>query len=83
MIKHTNPSQIALQNKTLTIGNTDCHLLLDSGSGCTIINISPAKQKMFNCPQAKWSEKKPPEIKSFPNENVETIGTLKTVKNND
>ena len=28
---------IALQNMTIEIGNTDCHLLLDSGSGCTII----------------------------------------------
>ena len=35
---------IALQNMTITIGNTDCHLLFDSGSGCTIINMSLARE---------------------------------------
>ena len=62
----------------LTIGNTDCHLLSDSGSGCSIKNMSLAKQIMFNCIQANWSEKKPLELKSFSNNIVETLGTLKT-----
>ena len=29
----------AQQNMTITIGNADCHLLLYSGSACTIINM--------------------------------------------
>ena len=63
---------------TITIGNTDCHLLLDFGSGCTIINMSLAKEIMFNCAQSQWSEKKPLELKSFSYDIVETLGTLKT-----
>ena len=62
----------------ITIGNTDCHSLLDSGSGCTIINMSLAREIMFNCAQSQWSEKKPLELKSFSNDIVETQGTLKT-----
>ena len=58
MVKTLNTFQMALQIKTLTIDKTDCHLLLDCGSGCTIIIIPRAKQIMFNCLQAKWSEKK-------------------------
>ena len=69
---------------TITIGNTDCHLLLNSGSGCTIINMSLAREKMLNCAQSQWSEKKPLEMKSFSNETVKTLGTLKTpVRCND
>ena len=78
MVETLNTPPIALQNITITIGNTDCHLLLNSGSGCTIINMSLAKQIMFNCIHAKWSEKEPLEIKPFSNEIVETLGTLKT-----
>ena len=63
---------------TITIENTDCHLLLDSGSGCTIINMSLAREIMFNCAQSQWSGKKPLELKSFSNNIVETLGTLKT-----
>ena len=59
MVEHLNISPITLQNMTTTIGNIDCQLLLDSGSGCTNINMSLAKQIMFNCIQAEWSEKKP------------------------
>ena len=69
---------IALQNMTITIGNTDCHLLPNSGSGCTIINMSLAKEKMFNCAQSQWPEKKSLELNSFSNDIVETLGTLKT-----
>ena len=68
----------------ITIGNTDCDLLLDSGSVCTIINISLAKEIMYNCPQSQWSEKKPLELKSFSNDIVKPLGTLKTpVRCND
>ena len=42
-VENVNTSPIALQNMTITIGNTDCHLLLDSGSGCSIINMSLAR----------------------------------------
>ena len=63
---------------TITNENTDCHLLLISGSACTIINMSLAKELMFNYMRAHWSEKKPLELKSFSNDIVETIGTLKT-----
>ena len=75
---------IPLQNMTITIGNTGCHFLLDSGSGCTIINMSLAREIMLNCAQSQWSEKKPFELRSFSNDMVETLGTLKTpVRCND
>ena len=77
-VENLNTPPIALQNKTITIGNTDCHLLLNSGSGCTIINMSLAKEIMFNCMQRQWSDKKPIELKSFSNDIVKTLGTLKT-----
>ena len=39
---------------------------------------------MYNCPQSQWSEKKPLEIKSFSNDSVKPLGTLKTpVRCND
>ena len=63
---------------TKTIGNTDCNLLFDSGSGCTIINMSLAREIMYKCAQSQWLEKKPLELKSFYNDIVETLGTLKT-----
>ena len=78
MVENLNTPPIALQNITITIGNTDCHLLLDFGSGCIIINMSLAKEIRFNCMQAQWSEKKPLELKSFSNDIVETLDTLKT-----
>ena len=69
---------------TITIGNTESHLLLDSGSGCTIINMSLAKEMFLDCAQSQWSEKKTLELKSFSNDIVETLGTLKTpVRCND
>ena len=58
MIEHINHTPIGLQNITITIGNIDCHFLLDSGWGCTIMNISISEQIRFNCFQAQWSEKK-------------------------
>ena len=58
-VENVDTSSIALQNMTITIGNTDCHLLLDSGSVCTIINMSLAREIMLNCAQSQWSEKKP------------------------
>ena len=74
----------ALQIMPITIGNTDCHLLLDSGSECTNINMSLAREIMLNCVQSQWLEKKPLELKSFPNDIIETLGTLKTpVRFND
>ena len=77
MLENINTTPVALQNMTITIGNTDFHLLLDSGSGCTIINMSLAKKIMFICAQSQWSEKKPLELKSFSYNIVETLGTLK------
>ena len=77
-VENVRSPQIALQNMTITMGNTDCHLLLDSGSGCTIINISLAREIMYNCAQPQWSEKKPLDLKSFSNDIVETLGTSKT-----
>ena len=81
--KLSTPS-VALENMTITIGNTDCHLLINSGSGCIFINMSLAMDIMLNCAQSQWSEKKPLELKSFSNDIVETLGTLKTpVRCND
>ena len=75
---------LSLKNLSLTIGNTNCDLLLDSGSGCTIINMSLAREIMFNCAQSQWSEKRPLELKSFSNDIVQPLGTLKTpIKFND
>ena len=62
-VESINTTPNALQNMTITVGITDCHLLQDSGSGCTIINKSLAKEIMFNCAQSQWSEKKPLELK--------------------
>ena len=63
---------------TITIGYTDCHLLLDSGSCCTIINMSLAREIMYNCAQSQWSEKKPLELKPFSNDIVKNLGFLIT-----
>ena len=83
-VENVNSPQAALKNMTITIGIADCNLFLDSGSGCTIINMSLAKEIMFNCLQSQWSEKKPLEVKSFSNEIVKPLGTLKTpVRCND
>ena len=78
--KPATPSTPNTDTTTVTsIGITDCHLLLDSGSGCTIINMSLAKEIMFNCMQAQWSAKKKTlELKPFSKDIVETLGTLKT-----
>ena len=46
--------------------------------------MSPAKEIMYNCPQSQWSEKKPLELKSYTNDIVKPLGTLKTpVRCND
>ena len=83
-IENTSSPNLTLKNLSLTIGNTNCDLLLDSGSGCTIINMSLAREIMFNCAQSQWSEKRPLELKSFSNDIVQPLGTLKTpVKCND
>ena len=47
MVENFNTTPIAFQNMTITKGSTDCNLLLDSGSDCsicTIINMSLAKK---------------------------------------
>ena len=77
-VENISSPNIALKNLSLTIGNTNCDLLLDSGSGCTIINMSLAREIMFNYAQSQWSEKKPLELKSFSNDIVQPLGTLKT-----
>ena len=56
-VENVRSPPIAWQNMTISIGNTDCHLLLDSGSGCTIINMSLAREILYNCAQSQWSEK--------------------------
>ena len=76
-VENVRSPPIALPNMTITIGNTDCHLLLNSGSGCTIINMSLAREMMYNCAQSQWSEKKPLELKSFSYDIVESLVTLK------
>ena len=40
--------------------------------------MSLAKEIMFNCRPAQWSEKKSLEFKHFSKDLVETLGTLKT-----
>ena len=56
-VENLNTPPIALQNMTITIGNTDCHSLLNSGSGCTIITMSLAKEIIFIFIKTQWSEK--------------------------
>ena len=51
IVESINTPPIALQNMTTSIGNTGCRLFLDSGSGCTIINMSLVKEIMLNCEQ--------------------------------
>ena len=75
MIEQINTNPIALQDGTTTIVNTDCHLLLDLGSGFTNISMPLATQIMFYGIKAQWSEKKPLELKSFSKDIVETLGT--------
>ena len=83
-VENMSSPNLALKNLSLKIGNTNCDLLLDSGSGCTIINIPLAREIMLNCAQSQWSEKRPLELKSFSNDIVQPLGTLKTpVKSND
>ena len=83
-VENISSPNTALKNLSITIGNTNCDLLLDSGSGCTIINMSLARKIMYNCAQSQWSEKKLLELKSFSDDIVQTLGTLKTpVKCND
>ena len=48
MVESLNTPPIELQNMTITNGNTDFHLLLNSGCGCTIIKMAMAKEIMFN-----------------------------------
>ena len=64
-VENVNSPQAALKNLMITIGNTDCDLLLDSGSGCTIINMSLAKEINFNCLQSQCQRKKPLELNLF------------------
>ena len=54
-VENDRSPPIELQNMTITIGNTDSHLLLDSGSDRTIINMSLAREIMYNCAQSQWS----------------------------
>ena len=49
-VEDVSSPQVALKNITITIGNTNCDLLLNSSSGCTIINMSLAREIMYNCP---------------------------------
>ena len=51
-VENVSTPVIALQNMTITIGNTDCHLLLNSGNGFTIIKMSLAREIMFYCAQS-------------------------------
>ena len=52
-VENVRSPPISLRIMTIKIGNTDCHLLLDSGSGCTIINMSLAREIMYNCAQSQ------------------------------
>ena len=77
-VEKVSSPQVALKNITITIRNADCDLLLDSGSDCTIIKTSLAREILYNCPQSQCSEKKSLELKSFSHDIVKTLGTLKT-----
>ena len=59
----------------ITIGNRDSNLLINFGSGYSIINLSLANYINFNCNRAKLSEEKL--LKFFSNDTVITLGTLK------
>ena len=83
-VENISSPNIALKNLSITNGKTNCDLFLDSGSGCTIINISLAREILYNCAKSQWSEKKPLELKSFSNDIVQSLGTFKTpVRCND
>ena len=78
MLEQNTSNAIAPLNMKTIFSETQCNLLLASGSICTIDNFSIAKLIVFNCIQAKWSAKKVFDLKPFSNETVETLGTLKT-----
>ena len=53
MIENNETNEIGQQNINNKSGKTKCNLLLDSGSGCTIINLTLAEHTMYNCEHAK------------------------------
>ena len=66
------------QNLSIKIANTNCSLLLDSGSAYSIWNILPANNILFNSENAKLSEKRVNNLRTFRNEKLVTLGSLKT-----
>ena len=78
MIEENNSTTIAPENMKIIFCKTHCNLLLEPGDVCTIIKFSLAKHIMHSCIQAKLSEEKPLELKSFSINSVKILGTLKT-----
>ena len=56
VLEQNNTNKIAPQNMNIPIGITEYNLLVDSGSGLTVIKLSLAKDIMYNCIHVKWSD---------------------------
>ena len=73
----SNSIQIESKNTTLQIGNTQVGLLTDSGSVCSILNESLAKEIVDNSTLARWlMTATAQELKTFSNEPINVMGTI-------
>ena len=73
----SNTIQIEPKYTTLQIGNTKVGLLIDSGSVCSILNESLAKELVKISILAQWLTTAPAqELKTFANEPIPVIGMM-------
>ena len=73
----SNTIQIEPKYTTLQIGNTKIGLLIDSGSVCSILNESLAKELINISILAQWLTTAPAqELKTFANEPIPVIGMM-------
>ena len=67
-------------NMPIKFGSTSTTLLGDSGSSCSILNRSLAKQVVKSSPHAVWiHEKVSPQLRTFSNEPITIEGKIQTV----
>ena len=73
----SNAIQIEPKNTTLQIGNTQVGLLIDSGSVCSILNESLAREIVDNSISARWlTTATAQELKTFANETITITGMI-------
>ena len=63
----------------MEFGNTATDVLMDSGSGCTMINETMANSIISQDPNSRWiREAASKQLKTFSNELIQTLGILQT-----